>query len=105
MDNILSFTFKTPEEVALQVARRVRERRLELNLTQEAVALRSGVKLPTYRRFERSGVVSFKALLHIAFALNMLEGFDELFTKRQYGTLDELIENKHYNRKRGHKNE
>lgn len=105
MDNILSVIDNEPKAVARQVAGRVKQRRLDVNLTQEGMALRAGLKLPTYRRFERTGEISFKGLLQIAFALNVLSDFDAIFSRRQYQSLDEVISERQSKRKRGRKNE
>ena len=48
MNNIL-FNIVTPNEVAKQIASRVKARRLELNLTQEGMSAKAGVKFATYR--------------------------------------------------------
>ena len=58
MNNILAFDVLSPSEVALQIAARVKTRRLELNLTQEGMAARAGLKFATYRRFEQIGRAS-----------------------------------------------
>jgi transcriptional regulator with XRE-family HTH domain len=105
MNNILSVKEESPQEVAMQVARRVKTRRLEMNLTQEGFAVRAGLKLPTYRRFEHTGEISFKGLLQIAFAMNSLRDFDMLFVQRQYQSLDEVLLEQVSDRKRGRKNE
>ena len=60
MDNILAVGLSNPNEIARQIAARVREGRLELDLTQEGMAARSGVKFATYRRFEQTGEISLK---------------------------------------------
>ena len=57
MNNILAFDVLSPSEVALQIAARVKTRRLELNLTQEGMAARAGLKFATYRRFEQTGEI------------------------------------------------
>ena len=62
MNNIISFNLSTPDDVAKQIAARVKARRLELNLTQEGIATRAGLKFATYRRFEQTGEISLKAL-------------------------------------------
>ena len=72
MNNILVVGMSNSNEIARQIAARVRERRLELDLTQEGMAARSGVKFATYRRFEQTGEISLKGLLQIGFALNAL---------------------------------
>ena len=83
------------------VAERVKKRRLELNLTQAGLAQRADMPLPTYRLFEKTGKVSFRGLLQIAFALNCLQDFDHLFAQQQYESLDEMLEGKENKRKKG----
>ena len=105
MNNILAFNIDNPNEVALQLASRVKARRLKLDLTQEGLATRAGVKFATYRRFEQTGEVSLRGLLQIAFALNALSDFDALFAQRQYQSLDDVLKEQGVTRKRGKKNE
>ena len=106
MNNILSVNGSNLHDVSLQIAQRVKDRRLELNLTQEGAAVRAGLKLPTYRRFERTGKISLEGLVHIGFALNALGDFEVLFSKRQYQSLDEVLsEQTVIRKKRGRKNE
>lgn len=106
MDNILAVGMSNPGEIARQIAARVRERRLELDLTQEGMAARSGVKFATYRRFEQTGEISLKGLLQIGFALNVLSDFDALFSHRQYQSLSDVLNEQNVVRKRrGKKNE
>ena len=104
-NNILSFDIVSPEGKAKALAQRVKTRRLEMNLTQEGLSVRSGLPLATYRRFERTGKISLDGLLHIAFALDALNDFDRLFESRRYATLDEALEANQKNRKRGKRNE
>jgi len=105
MYDILSVDAATPRDVAMRMARNVKSRRLEMNLTQEGLSVRAGIKLPTYRQFERTGRISLKGLLQIAFALNSLHDFELLFTQKQYQTLDEVLAESNPKRKRGKKNE
>ena len=105
MNNIIAINIYTPTDVAMQIAARVKARRLELNLTQEGLATRAGVKFATYRRFEQTGEISLKGLLQIGFALNTLSEFDALFAQKQYQTLDDVLNEKRVTRKRGKKNE
>ena len=104
MNNILAFNSDNPNEVALQIASRVKARRLELDLTQEGLATRAGVKFATYRRFEQTGEISLRGLLQIGFALNALSEFDASCTKK-YQSLDDVLNEQNVNRKRGKKNE
>ena len=105
MNNIMSFNILTPNDVAKQIAARVKARRLELNLTQEGMAARAGLKFATYRRFEQTGEISLKGLLQIGFALNILSEFDALFAQKQYQSLYDVLNEQSVIRKRGKKNE
>ena len=105
MNNIVTFTISSPSDIALQIAARVKARRLELDLTQEGLAARAGVKFATYRRFEQTGEISLKGLLQVGFALNALTDFDALFAQKQYQTLDDVLNEQSVTRKRGKKNE
>lgn len=103
MNNIIAFNIYTPIEVAQQIASRVKDRRLELNLTQKGMASRSGLKFATYRRFEQTGEISLRGLLQIGFALNSLSEFETLFTQKQYQSLDNVLSEQTITRKRGKK--
>lgn len=105
MNNIILFNLSTPDDVAKQISARVKARRLELNLTQEGIAARAGLKFATYRRFEQTGEISLKGLLQIGFALNALSEFDALFAQKQYQSLDDVLNEQNVIRKRGKKNE
>ena len=105
MNNMLAFNVANPNDVARQVAARVKARRLELNLTQEGMAARAGLKFATYRRFEQTGEISLKGLLQVGFALDALADFDALFAQRQYQSLDDVLNEHGVTRKRGKKNE
>lgn len=105
MDNIIAVNFTPPAEVAAQIAARVRARRLELDLTQEGLSARAGVKFSTYRRFERTGEISLLGLLRVAFALNALPDFAALFAQKRYRSLDDVLGGQTVSRKRGRKNE
>ena len=103
MNNILAFTMSTPAQVAMQIAMRVKSRRLELDLTQKGLAERAGIKFATYRRFEQTGEISLTGLLQIGFALNALSDFDVLFSQKQYQSIDDVLDDSIVTRKRGNK--
>ena len=105
MNNILLLNVANPSDIALQIAARVKARRLELNLTQGGLASRAGVKFATYRRFEQTGEISLRGLLQVGFALNCLDEFNVLFAQKQYQLLDDVLNEQSINRKRGKKNE
>jgi transcriptional regulator with XRE-family HTH domain len=104
-DNILSLIDKTPDEMMCSIAQRVRERRLEKNLTQMTLASRAGLTLASYRRFETTGEISLKSLIMIALALDMASEFDMLFSNPTYQNIDQLLNLAHKpRRKRGARN-
>ena len=105
INNILSFDAISPEGKAKALAERAMARRLEMNLTQEGLSARSGVPLATYRRFERTGKISLGGLLHVAYALDALNDFDQVFAAHKYASLDEALDANKKNRKRGKRNE
>lgn len=98
---IIQLNTRSAPEICMSVAMRVKKRRLELNLTQQGLALRADVNIETYRRFERTGEISFLNLAKIAFVLEALNDFDLLFLQKKYQNIDEIIQNKNITRKRG----
>lgn len=63
-----------------QLAENMRQRRLQLEMTQEGLAERSGVPLPTLRKFEQKGQISLESLLKL---LMVLGGIEELMKATQ----------------------
>jgi transcriptional regulator with XRE-family HTH domain len=80
-----------PGELRERLGRRLRDHRLSQNLTQTAVAARSGVPLSTLKRFERTGHASVDAFVHIAAALGLTGALEALFPPSQPATMDELL--------------
>ncbi|NJK61506.1 MAG: helix-turn-helix transcriptional regulator [Synechococcaceae cyanobacterium SM2_3_1] len=84
------------------ISERARSRRLQLKLTQEGLASRSGVSLGTIKRFERTGEISLSSLLQLALVLDALDDFQHLFQEKEAlpQSLDEIL-NKPKARQRG----
>jgi len=101
--SIIQFNNVTVPDICKSIAGKVKDRRLDLNLTQSGLALRAGVNLETYRKFEQKGTISLQSLVKLAFALNMTDDFSNLFAQKQYQSLDELLGAEHNVRKRGKK--
>ena len=68
----------TPSEVSLELAKRLKEIRRQLKLSQADLAERSGVSLGSLKRFESSGRISLESLLKLAHLLGKLKEFDNL---------------------------
>lgn len=88
---MIEFEQKTSTELVREVARRVRERRKELGLTQVQLADRAGMSLASYKRFEQKGLVSFQSLAAISIALGCSSDLDGLFAKKGYRSIDEVL--------------
>lgn len=92
--NILAmndFIFKSPEQVNMDIAKRMRARRKEQKLSQVQLSRRSDVSLGTLKRFEQTGNISLSALIKISFALGCENDFDTLFAKKGYSSIQEVI--------------
>jgi len=96
----IDFLNSNPKALALQIAINAKTRRLELNLTQEELAQKSGVSLGSVKRFESKHEISLKHLLLIAVVLNSTEDFKNLFLQKQYRSIDEVVVKKEMKRKR-----
>ena len=95
---------KSPHEMLLEIARRAKDKRLSLNMTQQTLSEASGVSYGTLKKFERSGQISLESLIKIALVLDELEKFEHLFVKSAEDlptSIDELLKDK--SRKRGRK--
>lgn len=104
-DNEFLLDAFNPASILKGIALRLRERRLELNLTQKGLASKAGVSLGTLKRFENSYEISLKHLIMIALVLDATEEFEQLFSKRQFESLDEVLNTtKAKKRERGSRN-
>jgi transcriptional regulator with XRE-family HTH domain len=104
-DNEFLLDAFNPASILKGIALRLRERRLELNLTQKGLANKAGVSLGTLKRFENSYEISLKHLIMLALVLDAVEEFEQLFTKRQFESLDEVLKTtKVKKRERGSRN-
>ena len=96
----------SPDAIVKGVAERLKARRLEKDLTQKAFAARAGVGYDAYRKFESTGDITLRNLVRCAMVLDETARFDDLFTTRQYTSLDALIEQTAANKKkRGRRND
>lgn len=96
-DNILAMninflTQKTPLEIGILIARRIRSIRKRQKLSQEKLSEKSGVSLGSLKRFERSGEISLMSLTKIAIALNCEDELINLFADRPFLSIQEVID-------------
>ena len=73
----------------------IRERRLQMDLTQEGLAERSGVALSTLRKFEQTGIISLESFLKILSIVGGLEEVIEVLkpNKPVFKSIDEVLNN------------
>ena len=80
---MISFLPKTPSEMQDELKAKFRAKRKALKLTQEQLAVKSGVSLGSIKRFETSGQISLESLLKLAFVLECLEDFEGICEERE----------------------
>lgn len=73
------------------LGKRIRERRLALDLTQQAAAAKAGVAYRTWRRMEAEGTASIEDLVRAAIALRCDEGIVGLFPAMATNSMEELL--------------
>jgi len=100
-DNEFILDTFNPAIIARGIAERMRERRLEMNLTQKDLANKSGVSLGSLKRFERDHEVSLRHLLMMAMVLDATEEFALIFSRRQFENLDQALKASSKKRLRG----
>ena len=94
-----------PGLILKNIAERARKNRLELDLTQSALAVKSGVSLGSLKRFESTSEISLKNLVMLALVLDATEEFGLLFKTQKYKSIDDLLKrDKLTIKKRGRKN-
>lgn len=84
-----------PIEIQKEVARKEKERRKRMGLTQEELASRAGLSLSSLRRFEQTGEISFASLVNIGSVLEDEKAFLGLFEPQEFRTMKELLSAKH----------
>ena len=82
----------TPIEIKEEIIKNVKQRRKEKHLTQQELSKRSGVSLGSIKRFERTGEIALTFLIRISIALGCQEDFLQLFVKKQYQSIQEIID-------------
>ena len=91
ISSVLSnFTLDNPDDIAMQVAKNFRKRRVEKNITRQRIAELSGVPLSTLARFEQKGLIAFESLIKLAMALGYTSELKDLFCVPKFDTMEEL---------------
>ena len=81
----------TLQDQMTDLGKRIRARRLALDLTQQAAAAKAGVAHRTWRRMEAEGMASIEDLVRAAIALRCDEGIVGLFPEMAANSMDDLL--------------
>ena len=84
----------TSSAVQTKLKEQLRERRLAIGLTQAGLAERSGVSLPTLRKFEQKGQISLESFLKLLQILDGLEDIVEALKPKQqseFSSIDAVL--------------
>ncbi len=82
---------KTWKEIDTGIADRLVRLRKRRKISQQELAVRSGVSLGSVKRFEQSGEISLKSLTKIVIALGVEGELDALFDEVPFESIDEVI--------------
>ena len=90
------------EDILAEYATRIKQRRLEKNLSRSKLAELSGVSPATLRKFESEGKISLESFVSIAIALGYSDELLQLMATPRYTSIEELNDiNSNKTRKRG----
>ncbi len=81
----------TTNDIAKKIAEELKKARLAADLTQQGLSTRSGVSLGSLKRFERTGKISLRHLIELAFVLRLENRFLDMFAIDEPETLDFLL--------------
>lgn len=90
MNNIF-LTKKTPNELSILIAVRIRNIRKRRKLSQKKLSEKSGVSLGSVKRFENSGEISLISLIKIAISLELADELESLFEDVPFQSIQEVI--------------
>lgn len=82
---------KTPYNMQQKIAEQAKQCRKRQKLTQEELSKKAGVSLGSLKRFEQTGEIALASLLKIAYTLDCLDDFTEVFNRKDYTSIDEII--------------
>lgn len=78
-DSMLDFSFATADEIAQELAGRLRAARLAQGLQQSELALRAGVSAGTVKALEKSGQSTVTSLIRVVQALGLAQDLQQAF--------------------------
>lgn len=91
---------KSPKTLREELGGRTKKQRLIHNLSRESLSEKSGVPVPTIRKFENTGEISLKSFIALLQSLDRIDEIENLMLIKEPQNLSEL---KNRKRQRGHK--
>ncbi len=89
--NDFLFNPKTPNDIAKELIEKIKQHRKKLKMSQARLATKSGVSLGSIKRFESKYEISLNSFIKILIALNLEQDLENLFTQKNYNSIDEVI--------------
>ena len=89
--NDINYLWDTPSDVAIRLAKKVRDIRKRKKITQKQLAGRSNVSYATLRKFEKTGQISLESFIKLAMELGVIQEINNLFTEPVYNSIEEVI--------------
>ena len=89
--NSFFFNPKTPNDIAHELVEKIKQHRKKLKISQAQLASKSGVSLGSIKRFESKYEISLNSFIKILIALNLEQDLENLFTQKNYNSIDEVI--------------
>lgn len=87
----MRLSLHSPDDLTRALGRRMKARRLGVNLTQADLADRAGVSLGSLKRMENGGTGSVETMARVALILGAEEEVEALFAAPGPATLDDVI--------------
>ena len=83
----------TVSKAQTMIAKHIRTRRLMMALTQKGLSMRSGVSLPTLRKFEKTGIISLESFLKLLIVLDALPQVVDATTPNtlEFSSIDDVL--------------
>ena len=89
--NNFFFNSKTPNDIAHELVEKIKQHRKKLKISQAQLASKSGVSLGSIKRFESKHEISLNSFIKILIALNLERDLENLFTRKNYNSIEEVI--------------
>ena len=87
----MNFLWDTPSDIALRLAKKIKDIRKRKKITQKELAGRSNVSYATLRKFEKTGQISLESFIKLTMELGLIQEINNLFTEPVYSSIEEVI--------------